>query len=73
MDEAVAWLTKHRDSIGVRAPSISEKARAMGLGHYFRTLALDEQQKADALGNAFDKNLVGRRLELGLQAALGDP
>eukprot|EP00969_Alexandrium_andersonii_P078784 3474456-Alexandrium_andersonii.AAC.1 len=57
MDEAVAWLTKHRDTVGVRAPSVGEKARAVGLGHYFRTLALGEQQKADAIGNAFDKDL----------------
>eukprot|EP00969_Alexandrium_andersonii_P348345 15403492-Alexandrium_andersonii.AAC.1 len=71
MDEAAAWLTKHRDTVGVRAPSVGEKARAVGLGHYFRTLALDEQQKADAVGNA--KDVVGRRLEQGLQAALGDP
>eukprot|EP00969_Alexandrium_andersonii_P369035 15474213-Alexandrium_andersonii.AAC.1 len=70
MDEAAAWLTEHQEQIGVRTAMVSEKATAVGLGHYFRTIALDEQQKADAIGNAFDKDLVGRRLELGLKAAL---
>eukprot|EP00969_Alexandrium_andersonii_P323748 14304384-Alexandrium_andersonii.AAC.1 len=59
MDEAVAWLTEHRGIVGVGAPSVIEKARAVGVGHYFHTITLDEQQKADAIGNAFDKDLVG--------------
>eukprot|EP00969_Alexandrium_andersonii_P304200 13446983-Alexandrium_andersonii.AAC.1 len=52
MDEAVAWLTEHQERVGARTATVSEKAKAVGLGRYFRTVALDEQQKADAVGNA---------------------
>eukprot|EP00969_Alexandrium_andersonii_P231913 10241338-Alexandrium_andersonii.AAC.1 len=42
----------------------------MGVYQYSRDLGLDERALAGAMGNSFDKDLVGLRLEAGLIALL---
>eukprot|EP00969_Alexandrium_andersonii_P208569 9211837-Alexandrium_andersonii.AAC.1 len=66
MDGAALWLAEHADEIGARAPNSDERARAMGVYQYSRDLGLDAHAMAAALGNTFDKDLVGLRLEAGL-------
>eukprot|EP00969_Alexandrium_andersonii_P168264 7438800-Alexandrium_andersonii.AAC.1 len=70
MDGAALWLAEHADEVGARAPNGDERARAMGVFHYSKELGLDERALAAALGNSFDKDLVGLRLEAGLVALL---
>eukprot|EP00969_Alexandrium_andersonii_P301939 13347108-Alexandrium_andersonii.AAC.1 len=73
MDKAAEYLVDNANALGLRPPNVGERARAVGLGQYLRSLGLSEKQQADALGNSFDKDAVQKRLEAGLVAALHDP
>eukprot|EP00969_Alexandrium_andersonii_P215239 9505955-Alexandrium_andersonii.AAC.1 len=73
MDEAAKWLAGRVQSLGLRTTSLNERARAVGLGNYARSLALTDQQAGDALGNAFDKGCILRRMDASLTAALSHP
>eukprot|EP00969_Alexandrium_andersonii_P131839 5830147-Alexandrium_andersonii.AAC.1 len=57
----------------MRPPIAGERARATGVWRYSKDLGLDERALASALGNSFDKDLVGLRLEAGLVALLSKP
>eukprot|EP00969_Alexandrium_andersonii_P100545 4435514-Alexandrium_andersonii.AAC.1 len=66
MGGAALWLAERADEIGARVPNAGERARAMGVRQYSKDLGLDEKALAGALGNSFDKDLVGPPLVAGL-------
>eukprot|EP00969_Alexandrium_andersonii_P190243 8405402-Alexandrium_andersonii.AAC.1 len=66
MDGAALWIAERAVELGARPPNAGERARAMGVWQYPKHLGLDEWTLASALGNSFDKDLVGLRLEAGL-------
>eukprot|EP00969_Alexandrium_andersonii_P241775 10676824-Alexandrium_andersonii.AAC.1 len=66
MDGAALWLADRAGEVGARAPNAGERARAVGVHQYSKDLGLGERALAGALGNSFDKDLVGLRLEAGL-------
>jgi hypothetical protein len=62
-DGAAAWLAEHGPVLGIRAPNVAERARAMGLAQYLALLNLTEAAMYDAQGNSFDKDALRLRLE----------
>eukprot|EP00969_Alexandrium_andersonii_P239860 10589429-Alexandrium_andersonii.AAC.1 len=48
---AVDWLHNHGPAAGVRVPSATERARALGMGAYFEGLALPPLVAFNAQGN----------------------
>eukprot|EP00969_Alexandrium_andersonii_P016999 744449-Alexandrium_andersonii.AAC.1 len=73
MGGAALWIAEQADELGVRPPNAGECARAWGVWQCCEDLGLDERALASALGNSFDKDLVGLRLEAGLVALLNKP
>ena len=41
---AARFLAQHGEGLGVRAPNIQERSRAMGFAEYMDTLGLDEEE-----------------------------
>eukprot|EP00969_Alexandrium_andersonii_P015614 682967-Alexandrium_andersonii.AAC.1 len=73
MDGAALWLRDKQQRLGARPANAGERARAMGIGQYAKDLGLKERRLADAIGNSFDEDLVGQRLEAGLITLLKSP
>eukprot|EP00969_Alexandrium_andersonii_P246866 10909829-Alexandrium_andersonii.AAC.1 len=73
MDGAALWIAERADELGARTPNAGGRARAVGVYQYSKDLGLDEKTLASALGNSFDKDLVGLRLEAGLIALPNKP
>eukprot|EP00972_Heterocapsa_arctica_P036947 5439157-Heterocapsa_arctica.AAC.1 len=51
----VRWIADDGTNLGFRTPTISERSRAFGILEYVNRLQLNDRQKFDAQGNAFDK------------------
>eukprot|EP00969_Alexandrium_andersonii_P211633 9347274-Alexandrium_andersonii.AAC.1 len=63
MDAAADYLVENGAALGIRPPNVGERARAVGLGQYVRSLGLTDKQAADGLGNSFDKDAIQKRIE----------
>eukprot|EP00969_Alexandrium_andersonii_P294658 13024686-Alexandrium_andersonii.AAC.1 len=47
MDAAADYLADNGAAWGIRPPTVGERARAVGLGQYIRSLGLADKQAAD--------------------------
>eukprot|EP00972_Heterocapsa_arctica_P092713 13673059-Heterocapsa_arctica.AAC.1 len=56
------WIADHGPHLGFRTPTISERSKAFGILEYVDRLQLNDRQKFDAQGNAFDKSALIKRM-----------
>ena len=61
--QVARWIAAHGATHGFRTPNARERARATGRGGYLGSLGLSESELYDLVGNQFDPDDVGVRLD----------
>lgn len=68
--QAATWLTAHGPGMGIRTPSVVERARGLGIGANMASLGLADTVAYDAQGNSFDYRALSLRIGHGIRAWL---
>ena len=71
-DDVARWISEFGPPLGFRPACTRERAKAVGLWQYLSALELTDKEGADALGNAFDKDVVASRIGGALIECLAD-